>query len=151
MGDIVIVQEYDRPTSIVWKALTDPTLVPLWTSTGRGGRPEGFRFIGKPVPGWDGTVRCEVLASEPERLLRYSWRNKESDRPSHVSYELEPTVDGTRFTYRHTDFRGIEGMVMSRLLARVRRRMLTQGLPPVLAELDDEGHLRPNCRFTSPA
>ena len=116
-----------------------------------GGRPEGFRpevgtqfrFIGKPVPGWDGIVRCEVLASEPERLLQYSWRNKEGDRPSLVSYELEPTVDGTRFTYRHTDFRGIEGMVMSRLLGRVRRRMLTRGLPPVLDELDNEGHLCP--------
>jgi len=59
MSEFRIDEVYPRPRWIVWKALTDPALVPLWTSTGRGGRPEGFvpeignrlRFVGKPFPG----------------------------------------------------------------------------------------------------
>jgi uncharacterized protein YndB with AHSA1/START domain len=135
---------------VLEKHAGDPALVPLWTSTGRGGRPKGFepvvgtrfRFVGKPVPGWDGIVRCEVLAVEAPTLLRYSWRNKEADAPAEVSYELQETAAGTRFTYRHTGFRGIEGMIMSRLLGRVRRTMLSEGLPAALAAVDDEDHLR---------
>jgi uncharacterized protein YndB with AHSA1/START domain len=148
VSEILIVRDYPRRPPVVWAALTAPDLVPLWTSTGRGGRPEGFRpevgtrfrFVGRPVPGWDGIVRCEVLAVEAPTLLRYSWRNKEDDVPTEVSYELAGTDAGTRFTYRHTGFRGVEGAVMSRLLGRVRRRMLSEGLPAVLASLDDRGH-----------
>ena len=43
MSDLRIVEQYPRSRSVVWKALTDPALVPLWTSTGQGGRPEGFQ------------------------------------------------------------------------------------------------------------
>ncbi|MEA5360641.1 SRPBCC domain-containing protein [Amycolatopsis sp., V23-08] len=143
MSEFEIVQEYPHPRDRVWRALTDPAVVPRWTSTGQGGRPEGFvpevgtrfRFVGKPVPGWDGVVRCEVLAADAPSLLRFTWRNKETDEPSFVTYRLEDTAAGTRFTYSHTGFRGVGGLVMSRLLQRVRRRMLAEGLPPVLDDL----------------
>lgn len=156
MADILLQNRYDCEPRIVWAALTDPALVPLWTSTGQGGRPEGFlpvvgtrfRFVGKPVPGWNGIVRCEVLAVDQAHLLSYSWRNKEDDNPTQVSYELTPDNVGTLFTYRHTGFRGVEGMVMSRLLGRVRRKMLTTGLPRVLADLDEDGQLRPCSTLT---
>jgi len=152
MSQFVIVKEYPQPRFLVWKALTDPQLIPLWTSTGQGGRPEGFlpevgtkfRFIGKPFPGWDGVVLCEVLAAEAPSLLRFTWRNKESDRPSVVTNRLEEMPGGTRLTYEHTEFRGVEGVFMSRLLGSVRRKMLSEGLPAVLNDLDDQGHLRPS-------
>jgi uncharacterized protein YndB with AHSA1/START domain len=153
MGDMKIVRDYRQAPAVVWRALTDPTLVPLWTSTGQGGRPEGFttevgtkfRYIGKPFPGWDGIVHCEVLAVEEPRLLRYSWRNKETDEPTFVTNVLEALPDGgTRLTWEHTGFRGIEGAFMSRLLARVRRKMLNEGLPTLLDDLDAQGNLQPN-------
>jgi uncharacterized protein YndB with AHSA1/START domain len=151
MSEYHVVREYPNPLPIVWKALTDPELVPLWTSTGQGGRPEGFspevgtkfRYIGRPFPGWDGIVRCEVLAVDAPRLLRYDWRNKESDDPTIVTYRLEEIPGGTRLTWDHTGFRGIEGVFMARLLGRVRRKMLTEGLPGVLVDLDVHGGLRP--------
>lgn len=152
MSDMKIVRDYPQPPQIVWRALTDPTLVPLWTSTGQGGRPEGFRtevgtrfrYIGKPFPGWDGIVRCEVLAVDEPRLLRYDWRNKETDEPTVVTNVLEDLPGGgTRLTWEHTGFRGVEGLVMSKLLGRVRRKMLTEGLPAVLDDLDQDGNLRP--------
>ena len=145
MSDTRIVRDYPYPIITVWRALTDPDLVPMWTSTGRGGRPEGFkaeagtrfRFIGKPFPGWDGIVRCEVLAVREPTLLSYNWRNKESDQPTVVTSLLEEIPGGTRLTWEHTGFRGLEGAVMSRLLRRVRRTMLSEGLPPVLAGIAD--------------
>ncbi len=84
MSETRIVCDYPYPIVTVWRALADPALIPLWTSTGQGGRPQGFkaetgtrfRFIGKPFPGWDGIVRCEVLAVDEPVLLRYDWRNK---------------------------------------------------------------------------
>ncbi|MCR6483071.1 SRPBCC domain-containing protein [Amycolatopsis sp. OK19-0408] len=142
MSGFEIVRDYPHPRALVWHALTDPALVPKWTSTGRGGRPEGFvprvgtkfRFVGRPVPGWDGVVRCEVLAVEEPELLGFSWRNQEADTPSTVTCQLEETPAGTRLTYRHTGFQGVGGFFMARLLHRIRRRMLTEGLPDVLAE-----------------
>ena len=151
MSDMHIVRDYPYPVIAVWRALTDPALVPLWTSTGQGGRPEGFktevgarfRFIGKPFPGWDGIVRCEVLAVDAPALLRYDWRNKETDQPTVVTNILEQIPGGTRLTWDHTGFHGIEGLFMCRLLGRVRRKMLSDGLPPVLADIGDNGRLRP--------
>lgn len=150
MSEMHIVRDYPYPVMTVWRALTDPVLVPLWTSTGQGGRPEGFktevgtrfRFIGKPFPGWDGIVRCEVLEVCEPTLLRYDWRNKEADQPTVVTNILAVIPGGTRLTWDHTGFQGIEGAFMSRLLARVRRKMLSEGLPAVLADIGDDGRLR---------
>ena len=151
MSETRIVRDYPYPLVTVWRAITDPALVPLWTSTGRGGRPEGFkpeagtrfRLIGKPFPGWDGIVRCEVLAVREPTLLSYDWRNKEADQPTVVTNLLAEIPGGTRLTWEHTGFQGVEGLFMSRLLGRVRRKMLEQGLPPVLADIGDDGRLRP--------
>ena len=126
--------------------------MPLWTSTGQGGRPVGFdakvgtkfRYVGKPFPGWDGVVHCEVLEVDEPRLLAYDWRNKETDEPTVVTNVLENLPGGgTRLTWQHTGFRGLEGAFMSRLLGGVRRKMLTEGLPRVLDDLDENGQLRP--------
>ncbi len=43
MAEFHITREYPHSAGKLWHALTDPELVPLWTVTGRGGRPEGFR------------------------------------------------------------------------------------------------------------
>ena len=151
MSQFVIVKEYPQSRPLVWKALTDPDLIPLWTATGQGARTEGFapkagtafRYVGKPTPGWDGIVLCEVLEAQAPNLMRYTWRNKRNEHPSVVTYRLDEIPSGTRFTYEHTDFRGVEGFVMSKLLGNVRRKMLTEGLPAVLNDLDENGHLRP--------
>jgi uncharacterized protein YndB with AHSA1/START domain len=151
MSSFRIVNTYPHSIDKVWAAVTNPDLIPLWTVTGQGAHPEGFepvagtrfRYIGKPLPGWDGVVLCEVLDVEAPRLLRYTWANHPGDRPTTVTYELIPTSSGdTTFVYDHTGFKGPGGFLMSKLLARVRRKMLSRGLPPVLDDLTDEGTLR---------
>jgi len=156
MSEMRVVCDYAQPRQIVWKALTDPVLVPLWTSSGQGGRPEGFKtkvgtkfkYTGTPFPGWDGIVRCEVLAVEEPRMLRYDWRNKETDEPTIVTNLLEELPGGgTRLTWEHSGFHGVEGIFMCRLLRRVRRKMLNHGLPAVLNDLDEAGNLRPDSQL----
>jgi len=38
MSEYRVVQDYPDPPERVWRALTDPAFVPLWTSTGQGRR-----------------------------------------------------------------------------------------------------------------
>ena len=151
MTDIRIVRDYPHPPAKVWRAMTDPALIPLWTATGAGGRPEGFtpvvgtkfRFVARPKPGWGGVVYCEVLEADAPSLLRYSWAGEEGGDVTEVAYRLEPHAGGTRFSYEHTGFTGIGGLFMAGLLGRVRRKMLSVGLPAVLNDLGDDGALRP--------
>ena len=152
MAEIHIVRDYPHSPVKVWRAMTDPDLIPYWTSTGKGARAAGFlpvtgtrfQFVAKPMPGWRGIVDCEVLEVREHELLRYTWVGAEGEKPSHVLYRLEPTPDGTRFTYHHTGFTGLGGFVMARLLGSVRTRMLTVGVPALLAELDETGVLGPS-------
>lgn len=143
MSEYTVRQEYAYPCEEVWHVLTDPEQVARWTTTGRGGRPEDFapevgrrfRFVGKPTAGWAGTVYCEVLEVEAPHLLRYTWRGDEhAGDVTDVRYSLESIPGGTRFTWHHTGFAGLGGFAMSKLLGRVRRSMLADGVPPVLAE-----------------
>jgi len=146
-SDIHIVNEYAHSIEKVWRALTDPELIPRWTKEGLGGRAEGFmpvagtrfRLVAKPQPFWRGFVDCEVIAVRAPALLRYSWVGDEGDRPTLVTYELEAIAGGTRFTFDHTGFVGVSGFVVSRVLRRVRRKMLGVGLPTVLEALGSPG------------
>jgi uncharacterized protein YndB with AHSA1/START domain len=143
MSAYTVVREYAYPIEEVWQVLTDPRWVARWTTTGRGGRPEDFapevgrrfRFVARPTVGWAGVVHCEVLEVRAPELLRYTWSGDEAGRDAtEVTYRLEQVAGGTRFTWSHTGFAGPGGLLMSRLLGRVRRGMLTDGVPPVLAE-----------------
>jgi uncharacterized protein YndB with AHSA1/START domain len=144
MSEFRVERHYPHPVGLVWRALTDPALIPRWTSTGRGGRPEGFepvvgnrfRFVAKPVAGWHGIVACEVLEVDAPRLLRYTWVGDEGARPSFVAYRLTGKGDGTDLVWEHTGFTGVGGFFMARLLHRVRVTMLTEALPTVLDAME---------------
>jgi uncharacterized protein YndB with AHSA1/START domain len=144
-SDIHIVNDYPHPLQKVWRALTDPALMPLWTKEGLGARPEGFsvdvgtkfKFVAKRQPWWRGFVECEVVEVHAPSLLRYTWIGDEGESPTLVTYRLEPVDGGTRFTFDHRGFSGIGGFMVSKVLGRVRRRMLRVGLS---ALLDDPSH-----------
>lgn len=141
MTEYTVVREYPYPVEEVWAVVTDPEQVGRWTTTGQGGRPEGFaaapgtqfRFVGKPTMGWAGVVYCEVVSVDAPRSMHYTWKgDQESDDVTNVTYLLEEIAGGTRFTWHHTGFTGVGGYAMAKLLASVRKRMLTRGVPPVL-------------------
>jgi uncharacterized protein YndB with AHSA1/START domain len=152
MSDYRIVNDYPHSPAKVWRALTDPALIPLWTALGQGGRPVGFatkvgtrfQLRAKPMPGWSGVVDCEVLEVREQALLRYSWKgDAKDDDVTEVICRLESVNGGTRLTFEHTGFSGVGGFVVSKILASVRKKMLGVGLPAVLDDLDDDGKLRP--------
>ncbi|MBR7837470.1 SRPBCC domain-containing protein [Actinospica durhamensis] len=157
MSAIHIVQDYPHPTEQVWRALTDPSLIPLWTATGAGARPvgfdtavgTGFQFIAKPMPGWDGIVNCVMLEAAEPTLLRFSWTDSGGGAETEVVFRLESTATGTRLTFEHTGFTGTGGFFMAKLLGHVRRKMLRVGLSAVLADLDDHGRLRADSTLTA--
>ncbi|ROQ76733.1 SRPBCC domain-containing protein [Streptomyces sp. NBC_01260] len=152
MSEIHIVRDYPHAPEKVWRAVTDPQLIPLWTATGAGARPEGFEaavgnrftFVAKPKPGWSGVVVCEVLEVVEPSLLRFSWQDEGGGAITEVAYRIEARGAGTRFTYDHTGFTGAGGLFMSKILGTVRTKMLTRGLPAVLNDLDDRGDLHPD-------
>jgi uncharacterized protein YndB with AHSA1/START domain len=111
-----IIVDYELPDAPkkVWRALTEPKLLEAWLMP-NDIRPvvgHRFNFRAQPVPGWDGTVHCEILEIVPEQLLVYTWRggSKKLDGYGHevdtvVTWELTPTPDGgTRLHLEHSGF-----------------------------------------------
>lgn len=150
MSEYRVVQEYPYAPEEVWRALTDPEIVPLWTSTGQGGKPVGFaavvgtrfQFVGKPTIGWDGVVDCEVLEVTESSLLRFTWRGAEDDDLTTLTWRLEAHDGGTRLTCEHMGFTGLRGFLMARLLGLVRKKMLKVGLPAALSKMVGDDNVR---------
>ncbi|MER9438896.1 SRPBCC domain-containing protein [Mesorhizobium sp. M0618] len=81
----------------MWRALTVPELLAAWMMP-NDIRPEtGSRFA---FAGPDAPIECEILDAEPEKLLRYSWREQPADAArqdpleSTVTFTLARTVSG---------------------------------------------------------
>jgi len=109
--------DYDlpQPPEKVWRALTEPALLSKWLMQNDIKPVVGhrFNFQAPPVPGqWDGRVDCEVLAVEPLKLLRYSWKGGSDSLEGYggrldttVTWTLEATASGgTKLHLSHAGF-----------------------------------------------
>ncbi len=100
-----------RPAA-VWRALTEPELIARWLMPGDFRLVVGHRYtmraVAVPATGFSGTVQAEVLAFEPERMLRVSWRDADRDSPAHadwtVTWTLAAERGGTRLFLVHDGF-----------------------------------------------
>lgn len=101
---IEVDQYLPHPPAKVWRALTDPDRLARWLMHSDFAPIAGHRFTFRtdPRPGFDGVVHCRVLDIEPERLLRWSWRNGALD--STVTWTLAAEGRGTRLFLRHDGF-----------------------------------------------
>lgn len=102
-GAIIADYHFPQTPALIWRALTDPALLARWLMPNDILPVVGHRFTfqAQPVPGWDGVVRCEVLAAVPPRLLRYSWRGGSQELSGYghrldttVTWTLTPAADG---------------------------------------------------------
>jgi uncharacterized protein YndB with AHSA1/START domain len=147
MTEIRFVRDYPHPPAKVWRALTDPEFLALWSM-----RPEGFslevgarfKFHGKANKHWRGWVECEVLEATPPSCLRYSWVGDDTGVQLLLSYTLEPHAGGTRLTLVHSGFKGLHGYLLAKLIMTLGwKKMLDKSFPAVLADMDENGKLRP--------
>ncbi|MER8436094.1 SRPBCC domain-containing protein [Mesorhizobium sp. M1312] len=100
--------ELPEPPEKVWRALTVPDLLAAWMMP-NDIKPEiGGRFAFAKA---DAQIECEILDAEPERLLRYSWRerpapgNTADPLDSIVTFTLDRTVSGgTHLRIVHNGF-----------------------------------------------
>ncbi|MEV4571355.1 SRPBCC domain-containing protein [Nonomuraea sp. NPDC049419] len=95
-----------HPPAKVWRALTEPELLARWLMPNDFKPEVGHRFTFTTTPkkavGFDGVVHCEVLAIEPEKLLRLAWSDGRVDWT--VTWRLEPEGKGTRLFLDHEGF-----------------------------------------------
>ena len=92
-----------EPPEKVWRALTVPELLAAWMMPNDISPETGSRFA---FAGPDAAIECEIIDAEPERLLRYSWRERpqpgdagpqarlDSPLDSIVTFTLARTVSG---------------------------------------------------------
>jgi uncharacterized protein YndB with AHSA1/START domain len=103
---IEIDQYLAHPPAKVWHALTDPALLAAWLMPNDFRPVVGHRFTfrtdARPAQDFDGVVRCEVVALEPERLLRIAWCGGRLDTT--VTWTLRPEGHGTRLFLEHAGF-----------------------------------------------
>lgn len=107
---IEVDYELPQPPEKVWRALTEPELLARWLMQ-NDIKPEvghAFTMRAQPIPGqWDGVVSCVVLAVEPHKLLRYSWKGGTGPGAldTTVTWTLQPGANGgTRLHLSHAGF-----------------------------------------------
>lgn len=126
----VYVTYIAAPPERVWQALTKPDISEQYwfgyrvqADGGTGGRMTAISPRGKQAHD------DPILESDPPRKLVYAWRplykDMQGERPSRVSFELEPFKDQTRLTVIHDEFD--DG---SKIFG-----MISKGWPAVLSSL----------------
>ncbi len=97
---VVVEREIPYPPEKIWRALTQPHLVAEWLMQNDFKPAVGHRFNFRAD--W-GTVDCQVLESEPNKTLSYTWAAMGLE--SVVTWTLTPTNTGTRLRMEHSGFR----------------------------------------------
>lgn len=138
---IRVDQLLNYPPAQVWKALTDSDLLAQWLMPNDFQLVVGHHFTFKNVPippvKFGGTVYCQVLDFEVERMLRISWvdRGEENGLNSIVTWRLEPEGNGTHLYMEH------DGFDPNHPLQMLGYQMMSQGwsrLPQRMADVIDE-------------
>lgn len=101
-----------HPPSTVWRALTEPDLIARWLMPGDFRLVVGHRYTmhapAFPAAGFSGTIQAEVLAFEPEKMLRVGWRDADPASTSGadwtITWTLQPEGRGTRLFLLHEGF-----------------------------------------------
>ena len=107
---LVFECDFAEPPEKVWRALTEPRLLEEWLSTSAGPPAE---FAAAPPVRAPPQPDYELLTSEPHRLLRYRWRDRDQgvgesgggEVHSVVTFELaERQAGGTHLRLTHGEF-----------------------------------------------
>jgi uncharacterized protein YndB with AHSA1/START domain len=97
MRPIKLEATYPFPPEKIWRAITDKRAlsVRLMPNDFQASVGHKFQFKVKPQRGWRGIVDCEVLEVDEPRRLSYSWQGEPKQKPTVVTWTLEPVAEGT--------------------------------------------------------
>jgi len=96
---VIVEREFPYPAEKLWRALTQPWLIEEWLMKNDFAPTVDHRFT---LRGDWGSVDCQVLEVEPERVLAYSWAAMGLD--STVTWTLTPTEAGTHLRMEQAGF-----------------------------------------------
>lgn len=100
---LIIEREMDASIELVWKALTDISLLKQWLPFFPGFKAEvGFEtrfFLGPEEHQYSHIVK--VLEVIPHKKLTYTWYYEGYKGKSHVTYELSPQGKKTKVVLTH--------------------------------------------------
>lgn len=100
----VIERVYNAPVETVWQALTDNQQMKQWYFDIKEFQPVvgfEFEFAGQGHKGEQYLHFCKVTDVVPNKKLAYSWRYKDYQGMSHVTFELFAEGDKTRLKLTH--------------------------------------------------
>lgn len=117
---------YAHAPARVWRALTTPEIHARWWAAGDVRAEVGHRFE-LDMGAW-GKQPCEVLAVEPERLLKYSFAPGLLDTT--ITWLLTPEGSGTRLTLVH------EGFDLESPMGKKALEGMGKGWPGILARME---------------
>lgn len=125
MKTIRVKRRLEYPPEMIWLALTEGQQIEKWLMPNdfRAEVGHKFQFKTKPTLGFDGIVNCEVLALEPNRLLKLSWRGGGIDTT--VTFKLSALESGTELQVEQ------EGFELSNVIPRV---ILGQGWKSIIGK-----------------
>ena len=98
-----------QPREVVWRGIAQSATLADWMFPNdfepRVGHQFTFQVPPNPKVNFEGlTVRCEVLECDPPSRLIFSWSVGGPVDNTRVSFQLEPTSDGTRLLFEHSGF-----------------------------------------------
>ena len=139
MSELCLEATYPHPPERVWEAISDSRALEAWLMPNDFKPEVGHRFTFRtdPAPGFDGIVHCEVLKVKPPQLLQFTWKGGPLDTV--VTFTLQPTVEGTRLTFRQTGFKGLQANIVRLILKSGWGKMSRELLPEVLSQIERGG------------
>jgi uncharacterized protein YndB with AHSA1/START domain len=100
---LIIEQQYNAPSRVIWQAITDPAEMKQWYFDIAAFRPEvGFEFTFQGEN--EGRVfihLCKILEVDPGKKLKHSWKYQDFEGISFVTFELFPEHGKTRLRLTH--------------------------------------------------
>lgn len=137
---------YPHPPEKVWIALTDRKALADWLMPNDFSPVVGHKFTFQidPIPLCGHITECEVLEVIPQRKLVYSWLpvtagKPRPQKPTVVTWTLEPVNQGTRLTLSHTGLKGVFPLVLRLMLRFGWGTMVKRWIPKVAGSIKPDG------------